>query len=132
MLFRSTNATNASYASTQSNGNNSTLIATTAYVQNMGLGWSQSWQDVTASRAKSTDYTNNTGKPILVQVYLATTVGPSSNANLYVDGVLVSACVGDTTNGAASATLSAIVPSGSTYKVTGSKTLTGGFWVELR
>jgi hypothetical protein len=141
-----TNATNATNATnvvsggtingfatglTQANGTNNTQIATTAFVYNMGIGWGQTWQDVTSSRALSTTYTNSTGKPIMVNVFLAN-VGASSNSSLTVDGVLVSYANGDTTNGAAGATLSAIVPPSSVYSVSGSKTLTGGFWVELR
>ena len=127
----STTVASGATGTTQSNGDNSTKIATTAYVQNMGLGWGQTWTDVTSSRAKNTDYTNSTGKPIMVNVFLVN-VGASSNASLTVDGVLVSWANGDTTNGGAGATLSAIVPNGSVYYVSGSKTLTSGFWVELR
>lgn len=34
------------------------------------LGWGQTWQDVTASRAFSTVYQNTTGRPIFVAVYI--------------------------------------------------------------
>lgn len=133
-----TNATNvtgtvasAATGTTQSNNDNSTKVATTAYVGNMGIGWGQSWTDVIGSRAKDVVYTNSSGKPILVNVFLAN-VGASSTAYLYVDAILVSRQQGDSTNGGSGATMSAIVPSGSTYEVTGTRTLTGGIWVELR
>ena len=32
------------------------------------LGWGQSWQNVTASRAVATSYQNTTGKPIMVAI----------------------------------------------------------------
>jgi hypothetical protein len=97
----------------------------------IGVGIGQTWQDVKASRALATTYTNNTGKPIMVNVFTANT-GASSNSTLYVSGVAVSYIGGDSTNGAASATLSAVVPNGADYVVTGSRTLTGGYWAELR
>lgn len=137
LVFKNGAATKVTFTSsgatgnTQSNGDNSTKFATTAYVQNMGLGWGQTWQDVLASREKSKTYTNSTGKPIMVKVFMAN-VGASSDAYLYVDGIIVDRQNGDTTNGGAGATMSAIVPSGSTYKVEGTRTLTGGIWVELR
>ena len=33
-----------------------------------GLGYGQTWQDVTANRAAATTYTNSTGKPIQILV----------------------------------------------------------------
>jgi hypothetical protein len=89
---------------------------------NNRIGVGQTWQDVTASRASETTYTNSTGKPIMVNVMETT----NSNSYLYVDGVLVAQAVGTGSD----STMSAIVPNGSTY----SATLPGGFnaWVELR
>jgi hypothetical protein len=105
---------------TQSNGDNSTKISTTAYVQNMGLGWGQTWQDVSGSRVAGTTYTNSTGKPIQVCIG---TGDDNQNAFIIVDGVNAArfgyrntACV--------------IVPSGSTYKIDSG--ITFGLWSELR
>lgn len=103
-----------------------------------GIGYDQSWGNYTGSRAESTNYTNTTGKPILVNVY--STQGSSGSADVTymdatVDGTTFrfayhiqddenytarSRCVGNF-----------IVPAGSTYSVT-----IGGAgiqeWYELR
>jgi hypothetical protein len=103
-----------------------------------GLGVDQSWTNVTSSRAESTNYTNSTGKPILVNVY--STQGSAGSADVTymdatVDGTTFrfayhiqddenytarSRCVGNF-----------IVPTGSTYSV-----LVSGAgisqWYELR
>jgi hypothetical protein len=136
-----TNATNATtvtttvssgaVGTTQSNGDNSTKIATTAYVQNMGLGLSQTWQDVTASRASGTTYTNSTGKPIQVNV-----AGTCSNGSailyLTISGVAISG--GQVTNIAnQTAQVGAIIPPGATYVLSVSVgTVTPTYWSELR
>lgn len=105
---------------TQSNGDNSTKIATTAYVQNMDLGWGQTWQSVTGSRSAGTTYTNSTGKPIQVCIGLG---DDNQNAFIIVGGVnaarfgyVNTACV--------------IVPNGATYKIDSG--ITFGLWSELR
>lgn len=94
-----------------------------------GLGIGQTWQDVTGSRAFSTTYTNNTGKPISVHVMMGVT-GNTTNSYLTVGGLIVSRFSQDD-NFTQSSTLSAIVPNGTTYSVT-----SGGAglvsWVELR
>ena len=95
------------------------------------VGYGQTWQNVGASRVIGTTYTNTTGKPIMVNVYCANSGSAGSNATLTVGGIYVSYIVGDTTNGGAGATLSAIVPAGVTYSVdTVNRTI--GFWTELR
>jgi hypothetical protein len=89
------------------------------------LGYNQTWQDVTASRAASTTYTNSTGRPIFISVRMEQDDG---TLNLTVDGLMI----GRTgyTAGPVNYTLTAIVPAGSTYLVT----TTGGtlYWYELR
>ena len=100
---------------------------------NSSLGVSQTWVDVTASRALSTTYTNTTGRPMEV---LVTLYAPAANANpilnLIISGVTraIGGCYGSTTY----AFLSGIVPSGATYAVT--STGTGGYtlnkWMELK
>jgi hypothetical protein len=119
-------------ATTQSNGDNSTKLATTAYVQNMGLGLSQTWTDVTASRAFSTTYTNTTGKPIQIVVSGSTGGGSSGGAiTITVGGITV---YGNWaySGSVPAASVAAIVPSGVTYSasVSGSISLVG--WAELR
>jgi hypothetical protein len=89
------------------------------------LGYNQTWQDVTASRAASTTYTNSTGRPIFISVRMEQDDG---TLNLTVDGLMI----GRTgyTAGPVNYTLTAVVPAGSTYLVT----TTGGtlYWYELR
>ena len=107
-----------------------TLLTTTgdgSALTGTGLGVGQAWVSVTASRALSTTYTNSTGKPILVEVYVGTS--SFNGGTLTIDGVSAAS----TNNASASliyATLSGIVPDSSTYSVAAA----GGLftWSELR
>jgi hypothetical protein len=135
-VTNATNATNATNvgsggtiasnvtATTQSNGDNSTKVATTAHVYGMGIGWGQTWQNVASSRSQGTTYTNSTGKPIMVSV----TVNASpSTSTFYIDGSIVSIIGGDNNN---TSPFNFIIPNGSTYKVTTSYGIP--YWWELR
>jgi hypothetical protein len=117
-------------ATTQSNGDNSTKLATTAYVQNMGLGLSQTWTDVTASRAFSTTYTNTTGKPIQVIVE-CTTSGFGGGVFLTVGGQSLPYAFfySGAVQGFSTA---AIVPPGATYVAGAYGTVSFSRWFELR
>jgi hypothetical protein len=88
------------------------------------IGWGQSWTDVTASRAASTNYTNSTGKPIMVSIYRSANDGTSA-IDLTVGGVVVATVNPDVNDGS---TAAAIVPNGATYSFGGAFTR----WVELR
>lgn len=93
------------------------------------LGVNQTQQDVTASRALSTTYTNSS-RPILIKVSVALTTG--NVMGLYVDGVLLSEVSGNATNQIYQ-TLVDVVPPGKTYQiapVVGSGTLLK--WSELK
>jgi hypothetical protein len=95
--------------------------------QSPPIGVGQTWQNVTASRAINTTYTNTTGKPILVNITSALLV--STNTLITVDGVLVSsAAYNSTTVGATFS--SAIVPNNSTYSVASVAAIQ--LWAELR
>lgn len=89
----------------------------------MGLG--QAWVDVAASRAAGVTYTNTTGRQIAAAMVYS--IGPTgSNRHLKIDGI----AVGRTSN-AASTSLYAIVPIGSTYGMeAGAAPLES--WAELR
>jgi hypothetical protein len=91
-----------------------TLVAT------KGIGVSQTWQDMSGSRAVSTVYQNTTGKPIMVNVdtNADVTLQLSADNSTYIS-------VGTTLNG-----VSAVVPNNHYYKVNGSTTV--GYWAELR
>jgi len=86
------------------------------------LGVGQIWQNVLSVRSINTDYINNTGRPIQVSIWQTADTGPS----LIVDGVTVASI--DGTSGSVGVQATAIVPSGSTYRVTA---LVDG-WAELR
>lgn len=92
------------------------------------LGFGQTWQNVTGSRALATNYYNTTGKPITVSMRTtATTVATA--ATLVVNGVNV---VEDVYAGGSSgyAKVFGIVPPGAQYSITAGQSL--GAWVELR
>lgn len=88
-----------------------------------GLGDGQTYQDVSASRSSGTTYTNSTGKPIFVFIYVT-------------NNVTTTVVVGGTTIRNASATstnqFSFIVPNGQTYTVTFSAGAGTILWTELR
>lgn len=86
------------------------------------IGVGQSWQDVTTERDAGVVYTNTTNKPILISI---STIDDAGGASIIVDDVVV-----QTNNNELyiSSALTAIVPSGSTYKLTRIK----GTWTELR
>lgn len=90
------------------------------------LGVGQTPNDVTASRAINTVYTNTTGKPIFVAIGKT---NQTSDMRLNVNGVQFGYASGSNED-SQSKTLYAIVPSGATYGTVG---LSGFvFWSELR
>ena len=91
-----------------------------------GLGIGQTWQDVTASRANSTVYTNSTGKPIFVNISYGSSV--DTGIFLEVDGASVSR---DSVSSGDVAQLIGIVPNGSTYNTSSVGQLIAS-WRELR
>lgn len=105
-------------ATTQSNGDNSTKVATTAYAQNMAIGWGQTWQNMLSSRSSGSTYTNSSGKPIMVSVRSA------SSLTVSVGGVTIY-----TDSGNIGFSCQFIVPSGTNYVVSGSSI---NIWAELR
>lgn len=107
---------------------NGTTWASAAPDPTIGVG--QTWQDVLASRSSGATYTNNTGKPIMVSVGIASTNGFITLIS-YVDGIKVGetqATTPSSTSGGSS--YSFIVPAGSTYLVTNNGVFT--HWAELR
>ena len=111
--------------------NTATLPAATGELSMLG-GAGQTWQDVTASRALSTTYTNSTGKPIQVLASGGYNGTNTAFMTITVDGVLLqtfNVSISGLTGG--SAVVGAIVPNGSTYIVASAF---GGIqrWTELR
>ena len=73
--------------------------------------------DVTASRAVGVDYTNDTGKSIMVHVCFDDTDNGSPWINIHVDGVMIISDNFDKGSSRVTATYSFIVPPGSVYVV---------------
>lgn len=95
--------------------------------QSIGIG--QTWQNVTASRALGTTYTNTTGRPIAFAVSLAYAAGGSS-VTINVGGLSFGA---DTAPGNMNSVRGPfLVPVGATYSVTNNSGITLNQWSELR
>lgn len=91
------------------------------------IGYSQTWQNVTGSRAVGTTYYNTTGRPIMLMVSI---VNGGANASMvYTVGGVGFVQLNINTTGS-TATLPVIVPPGQAYQVTATGTLSG--WLELR
>lgn len=106
-----------------------TNITGTANSLNAGIGVNQTWQNMTSSRAFSTDYTNNTGKPIMFSV---TNTIKAAGIELYVGGVLIGQCGQTGGFGNDNNSMSAIVPNGATYRANAIRTTGTLYWAELR
>ena len=103
--------------------------ASTAAITLSEIGVSQTWQDVTSSRALNTTYTNSTSKPIMVQVS-QWTYDNGPHGLFYVNSFQVNDLFSIGGDGANTLQChSVIVPAGSTYKVEGSFIVR---WTELR
>lgn len=93
------------------------------------LGYGQTWQNFTASRAANVTYYNTTGRPICVSVNV--TMGQTGQASFMVNGV---SNIGYVSNVTPSTTVqlstSCIVPAGGSYSLTSNSSL--AFWAELR
>lgn len=88
------------------------------------LGVGQTWQNVAASRAYGTTYTNTTGRPIFVFV-----MGTGNSSSSYATVAGITAGAANTTS--TSCNVWFIVPSGATYSVS----MSGAslqIWSELR
>ena len=86
------------------------------------IGVNQVWQDVAASRAQNTNYTNSTGKPIMVSIVVAN--GSTDSGAIIVDSVGVGA-----ESNAGLVPSQFIVPNGSVYLINSAGILA---WSELR
>jgi hypothetical protein len=97
-----------------------------------GIGVGQTWQNVTASRAFGILYTNTTGKPIFISVY---GIGSPNHGTIqmFVDGISMGVQgVNSVASAGMSATMTAIVPNGSTYQVNNVLGASLISWAELR
>lgn len=95
------------------------------------LGEGQAWQDLKASRAINTTYTNTTGRSMAVSVALYD--NGSYASSIYVNGVIIGWWDQPT---AITYTQTFLVPAGATYMVSGNAGSAGGntlqYWAELR
>ena len=95
------------------------------------IGYGQTWQNVTGSRAVSTTYYNTTGKPIYINVSGTIAGGSYPVFNAIINGVTISGTSVSTTGTGGS--ISGVVPVGASYSVAPSAgTLTLVNWSELR
>ena len=120
-------ALGAATATTQSFGDNTTKVATTAFVAANSLGYGQTWQIVV--RTAGANYTNTTGKPIVLQVSAFCTTG--SNIAIFCGGLTLATYQGATAS-PIYGTISAIVPNGSIYGYTSTGAPTSFNIFELR
>ena len=99
-----------------------------------GFGVGQTWQSPT--RVAGVTYTNNTGKPIMINIIIAGVYNGQGQASISVDGVtqagfLIWEHLGNNTNTNPSFPLQTIVPHGSTYYLSITKGVIQT-WRELR
>ncbi len=91
------------------------------------LGVGQTWQDVKASRAYGTTYTNTTGRPIYLYIY--NSIATNGTFTITVNGVSWGGYHYAAGN---CGTPTFIVPAGGTYSVSTTASLTVANWMELR
>ena len=124
-IIRSTQATAGTWATApsliQGAGGN-------ALTSMQSLGYGQTWQNVTGSRASGTTYYNTTGKPIMVSI-----IGSNVNntVSVTVNGVQVTSQSITLASGVnVQATPIFVVPAGASYSCTASAGI--AIWTELR
>lgn len=107
--------------------------------KNASIGIGQTWQEVTSERHTGVTYTNTTGRPIFISVYMnSNSQGGSSAVEIFVDDKLISGQYAGRMGGiTVYLSACAIVPFGSTYSVKTARTLDGSYqdasrWLELR
>jgi hypothetical protein len=96
------------------------------------LGVGQSWQNMTASRALATTYTNTTGKPITVAVLCGPTSGTLTTVAISTQGFNIPGPYSGVVNSYVPSQV-VIIPPGATYSaVVGNGTAALVSWYELR
>ena len=86
-----------------------------AISKNDGLGYGQTWQNLTAQRALNVTYYNTTGKPKYINL-LTVTVGDNGGAILDVNGINVYGHNPATGGAGFPMELNAIIPVNGSYK----------------
>jgi len=119
----------ATSAETQT-GTDTARVVTPDGLGDTVLGMGQTYQDMTASRAMTTEYTNSTGRPIIVAVRCNN--GSQCNYTMLIGGNAVS-LIKHLASDAVTQCAYGVVPNGSTYQITLSAgTATNIAWWELR
>lgn len=95
------------------------------------LGYGQTWQNLSGSRAFGTTYYNTTGRPIAVGVTPNSAASGVYSGNLSINGVVVSALSQTVSTGNYAIPLFGVVPPGGSYSVNVTNMAMGG-WAELR
>lgn len=117
-------------------GTNASKMVTPASLRSayeLPLGQGQTWQDVTSSRVIGTTYTNSTGRTIALSIVRTnSTTDFETGGFITVGGKQVSYLRLDNEGATAVATITAIVPSGQTYKFDGAGSNQTTTWWELR
>jgi len=111
------------------NYDRATSLATFTGRATNSIGETQTWQNMTGSRAFGTIYTNSTGRPIMVSVLA--NLNSAANCNITVAGIVVG-FASNPSAGSLTDCVQAIIPTGAQYIVS----LSGGgslnTWSELR
>lgn len=98
-----------------------------------GLGQGQTWQNMTSSRSTGTTYTNNTGKPIALNIETTYIGGGRIGITATIDGYSFEfANAIFPSGGSLNTTGTTIVPEGSTYSISISGGVGLAKWSELR
>jgi hypothetical protein len=116
-------------APTPAAGDNTTRLATTAFVKNlfMGLGYGgTSWHAV--SKSTGVVYTNTYSYPLMINLGLSASSASPNYTSVYVNGVLVCNSNFGGWTGTGTWPGTAVVPPGGTYNVEGR---TPAYWAEL-
>jgi hypothetical protein len=96
----------------------------------MSLGFGQTWQIVTGSRAIGTTYYNTTGRPILLFVSVSgVTAGTANSGTININSVAIGYITGYSSSAYSS---SFIIPAGGSYSVTNTGGINLLIWSELR
>lgn len=97
-----------------------------------GLGYNQTWQSVT--RTMGTEYTNDTGKPIMLVAQASRNGVSTSGIAITFNGtVSVPVCYGTNSGGGNTATGSIIIPVGAKYVLSVSSEALNSYYIwELR
>ena len=95
-------------------------------------GFGQTWQNMTGSRVPGTTYTNTTGMPIFINVFMSSSSAVSTHL-VTINGASPAIDGGSAETAARNATTNILIPAGATYSVTvnvGTPTLAQ--WYEYR